>query len=512
MQDRTVAAKYGPHDIRFTSERTWDRPLRDVELTVTFTAPSGKRTSRPAFWDGGTTWKARFSPDEVGRWRWESSCSVSTDRGLHARRGQFTCTASTSLPEPLRHGPIKRSADGRYLVHADGTPFFWMADTAWNGALNSHTDDWQQYLRTRREQGFTVIQCVATHWRAYNTEQACTTYPDGIEPNVALFQRLDSRLQAINKAGLIAAPVLLWAMHPADPGLTLSDAEALRLTRYMVARWGAWNVVWFLAGDGNYGGPRAERWRTLGRAALTDCDRAATMHPGGGQWITEEFRNEPWYTFAGYQSGHSDSEATQRWLVSGPPANGWKGEPRLPVINLEPCYEAIGARPIPAYPVRKALYRSLLNAPTAGVSYGHHGIWPWTETPEVPLNHPGSGVSIRWSDALRAEGATNVQHLSWFFRSIRWWTLDPDRSLLIEPSDLPSQFISASRSQAGDLAVIYMPSGGELRLDTKQLKRNAAVEWLNPRTGARTRAGRVTGTSLALTAPDADDWVLCIRA
>ena len=32
---------------------------------------------------------------------------------------------------PWDHGQLQVSANGRYLEHADGTPFFWFGDTAW---------------------------------------------------------------------------------------------------------------------------------------------------------------------------------------------------------------------------------------------------------------------------------------------------------------------------------------------------------------------------------------------
>ena len=32
---------------------------------------------------------------------------------------------------PWEHGDLQVSASGRYLQHADGTPFFWLGDTGW---------------------------------------------------------------------------------------------------------------------------------------------------------------------------------------------------------------------------------------------------------------------------------------------------------------------------------------------------------------------------------------------
>lgn len=44
------------------------------------------------------------------------------------------------------HGDIHLSDDRYYLAHADGTPFFWLGDTGWNGALFSDEQSWDVYI------------------------------------------------------------------------------------------------------------------------------------------------------------------------------------------------------------------------------------------------------------------------------------------------------------------------------------------------------------------------------
>ena len=55
-------------------------PFLDYRLQVTFTAPSGKKVDVPGFFDGdghdgqnGSIWRVLFSPDEVGRWKFQAS-------------------------------------------------------------------------------------------------------------------------------------------------------------------------------------------------------------------------------------------------------------------------------------------------------------------------------------------------------------------------------------------------------------------------------------------------------
>ena len=140
------------------------------------------------------------------------------------------------------------------------------------------------------------------------------------------------------------------------------------------------------------------------------------VHPGGQQWVGEEFGPEPWLDILGYQSGHGGNETAWRWLVDGPPARRWAEVPRQAVINLEPCYEyhnrmaaqrgdasAPGGRFSPA-DVRRALYWSLLVSPTAGVTYGGHGVWGWDDGTAPPVAHERTGVPLPWREALHHAG------------------------------------------------------------------------------------------------------------
>lgn len=510
-------------ELTFQSRRDYANPTWDVAVEVQFLSPSGRALSVEAFWDGGRTWRVRFSPDEVGEWRWKSACTNRDDSGLHGRSGTFLCVPYEGDNPLYRHGPIRVSADGRRFVHADGTPFFWLADTAWNGVLKADPGDWERYLDARRQQGFTAVQFVSTHWRAFPKDRWGETAYTGerrIRINPRFFQRLEGKVEAINRHGLVAAPVVLWALKPPSPAAVLAEEDLVKLAKYIVARWGAYHVVWILGGDGNYLGERAERWRRIGRAVFgRRHDRLVTMHPGGLLWVADEFRAEPWFDFIGYQSGHGDSAEHLRWLVFGPPAREWRKRPPRPIVNLEPNYESHLAyhsrRPFTAFHVRRALYWSLLISPTAGVTYGNHGIWFWAERPQVPTDHPHSGVAPVWSEALFSEGARSVSLLKRFFSSIEWWKLLPCPELLLEQPGTPEEpqkFVAAAKAEDGTLAVIYTPEGGRLKLRAELLRLPAEAVWFDPRTGDRRPAGTVAGERAELATPSEGDWGLLLRS
>lgn len=360
-----------------TSVKLHDNPVQDVTIQTFFHAPSGKTETVDGFWDGDRTWRVRFCPNEIGAWQYETQCE--NDSGLGGQKGEFGCAPYEGNNPLYTHGDIHLSEGRYYLVHADGTPFFWLGDTGWNGALFSDKQSWDAYLSDRRNKGFTGIQFMATQHRAAPSDSEGRVPFSGIKRitvNPLYFQRLDQRIDAVNEAGMVPAPVLLWVLGD-SPGNYLPEYQRIVLARYMVARYGVHQIIWILGGDGNYQGQRAEPWQRIGRAVFGDNPRRlATMHPQGRHWIADEFRHESWFGFNCYQSGHGFDEHDLRWLCEGPPAKDWNKEPRHPNLNFEPNYEGhlpYGAsKPFDAHAVRRAAYWSLLVAPPAGVTYGAH--------------------------------------------------------------------------------------------------------------------------------------------
>jgi len=315
---------YSRFEYALESAANYANPVQEATLTVAFTSPSGEKFVIPAFWDGGKTWRVRFLPTKPGAWKFETTCSDASNRGLHQQTGSFNATPPSGKTAFAQHGPIQVAPDGRYLMHADGTPFFWLADTAWSGPLLSTTSEWAQYLKERGRQKFNAVQWSATQFRAApqgdEKKQVAYTGQDKITINPAFFQRLDAKVDAMNEAGFLSVPVVLWAFKSAaNPGETLSEQQAIILARYIVARWSGSAVAWFLGGDGDYRGEKAEKWKRIGRAVFNGIAHApVTMHPGGMHWVWNEFVDEKWYDLVGYQSGHGDDDATSKWLTEGP--------------------------------------------------------------------------------------------------------------------------------------------------------------------------------------------------
>lgn len=527
-------ARWGLFEASFTSERPAENPLQDVELRVTFESPSKRSQTVRGFWDGGPTWRVRFSPDETGEWRFTTSAAPAGDRGLHARTGTFRVVAARGATRFERHGPVRVSRNHRFLEHADGTPFFWLADTGWNAALLSTPEEFQYYVEQRARQRFTAVQWVATQWRAspYGDRLKEPAYRgrERIAINPQFFQRLDAKVNKLNQAGLLSAPVLLWAIAggsdpTVNPGVSLPEDQAIKLAQYMVARWQGNDVLWILPGDGDYRGEKAEKWKRIGRAVFGDPSTGSGqalhapvfLHPGGMQWVLREFQQEPWLDIHGYQSGHGDDEKTLRWMIEGPPSIDWTLEPPRPFINLEPPYEhhvAYQSRTrIAPLTVRRAVYWSLLNAPTAGVTYGGHGVWGWDDGTKPPTDHAGSGIPLPWKEALVMPAAEQMAHVASLFTSIDYWRLRPAPDAVADQpgSGVAARFIAAAASEKGDLLVVYTPEVRTIALKREAVPRGRAA-WHNPRTGERTNARALRESARVRFETPADgDWVLVVK-
>ena len=523
---KATVPRWGIFEASFTSTSSSDNPIHDTQLVVTFSAPSKRTHIARGFWDGGAAWKVRFSPDEIGEWTFSTSAIPGSDRGLHGQSGAFRVGAATGVTKLERHGPIRVSKNRRFLEHADGTPFFWLADTGWNAALLSTAEEFKHYAAERARQRFTAVQWVTTQWRASpqgdRLNQPAFTGNERIAINPAFFQRLDDKMAELNRAGLVSVPVLLWAIGggsdpKVNPGVSLPEDQAILLARYMVARWQAHDVIWILPGDGDYRGERAEKWKRIGRGVFGDAPHAPViLHPGGMHWVLKEFLAETWLDIHGYQSGHGDDDKTLRWMTEGPPAKDWPTEPARPFINLEPPYEHHIAyqskQPIPPLVVRRAVYWSLLNVPTAGVTYGGHGVWGWDDGTKTPTDHAGTGIPFHWKKAIVMPAAEQMAHVAALFTSIDFWRLRPAPDVLAQQpgTAATTQFITAAASESRDLVVAYTPEARTITVVDKVAAGRAA--WHNPRTGARTAAtGQHGNGGVQFETPEPGDWVLVVR-
>jgi hypothetical protein len=489
---------WSKHEISFKSSKAYDNPVYDIkEFNITFTAPSGRQKTVRGFWDGGTDWKARFMPDETGNWNWQTECSDKENSGLHQRTGTFKCIKNNSSEPLFQKGAIQHEPDKYYLSYNDGTPFFWLACTAWNGALRSTGEEWEHYLRQRKENNYNTIQFVTTEWRGADKNAEGLTAIEGagyIRIHPEFFKRIDKKIDEINAKGLLASPVILWALpfgqgRHLSPGYTLPMEEAVLLAKYIVARYQGNHVVWSLGGDGKYYDEQEIKWKEIGRRVFNNIDHApVTLHPHGRSFMGDLYAQEEWYSLMGYQSSHSNAEGTVNWINKGPMSEMWRKLKPMPYINMEPNYEEINSR-ITAKDVRNASYWSIFATPIAGVTYGANGIWPWLRPGEKILNHRDAGGVTSWRKSIEFPGSIQMGYLVQFISQMEWWNLCPaDEILAHQPGEKTfNHWISVVKSPDGEAIVAYIPEKSKVKLFNPK-DYNYSAQWFNPVTNEYSEA------------------------
>ena len=115
----------------------------------------------------------------------------------------------------FEHGRLRVSKDKRYLEHEDGTPFFYLADTAWELFHRLNEKEVELYLENRRAKGFTVIQAVIlAELDGLNTPNANGEKPflskDIKLINEEYFKWVDKVIRMAEKKGLYIGLLPTW--------------------------------------------------------------------------------------------------------------------------------------------------------------------------------------------------------------------------------------------------------------------------------------------------------------
>src|SRR3989337_1705715 len=110
---------------------------------------------------------------------------------------------------------LQVSVNKRFLQTADGNPFFWLGDTAWELFHRLNREEATLYLKNRAEKGFTVIQAVAlAELDGLHDPNAYGEVPlendDPTRPREAYFQHVDFIVRKAEQHGLYIGMLPTW--------------------------------------------------------------------------------------------------------------------------------------------------------------------------------------------------------------------------------------------------------------------------------------------------------------
>ena len=505
----TVVAKWDRFEKAFKSSLNYSNAIQDATLTVIFTSPLGETNLIYGFWDGGKTWRVRFSPNQPGHWHFRTTCSDAANRGLHSQQGEFVCTAATGLTRFNQHGPVRVARDHRHFEHADGAPFFWLADTVWDGPRLADSRDWDFYASTRSSQKFTVAQWTVAPGRDAR-QLAAFSGRDHIAVNPDFFQRLDAKVETLSRAGILSAIAPLYEPAPHDHTLAqLPGDQAALLLRYVTARWGADPVAWLVCPDADNPASTAGDWKKIGRAVFAESPHApVVLYSGHAHGLLDGFRDQSWVDAFGYAGFEDLIDPTVQSTLNGPFAEEWKKEPIRPLIPFAPTENGMSAQTQKRFSsddVRHAIYLGLLLSPPAGISYGGGGVVNWEpgdRSEDLPL----------WHKALFMPAAREMKYLPKLMASLDFWLILPRPNFIAAtPAGLHPN-VAAGGTEAKDFSLIYTAQDRTLELSQAALPASALIIWLNPRNGENKPAVVVVGDQTChFPTPESGDWLLMMK-
>ena len=426
--------------------------------------------------------------------------------------------------------PLRVSDNHRFLVTADGAPFFWLGDTAWELFHRLDREEADLYLRNRAAKGFNVIQAVAlAELDGLRTPNAYGDLPlidlDPARPNEAYFRHVDWIVGRANGLGLRVALLPTWGdkwnrRWGAGPEI-FNPENAGVFGEWMGRRYRDKAVVWVVGGDrGPDHDGHVEIVRGMARG-LRRGDGGAhliTMHPWGGHGSAQWFHGADWLDFNVRQNGHE-----AHWNRYAQTKEDYDRVPAVPVFDMEPLYED---HPInasadthgcsTAADVRRTFYWSVFYG-GCGYTYGHHSVWQFWSEKHEPVNRP----ALFWTQAIDQPGAGQMIHGRRLMESRPMLSRIPDDDLIASSPVLP--FVpgaglyrfAATRDSEGRYAMVYAPVGRAFAVRMGKLAGPVVKAWwFDPRTGAATPAGEFPNEGEREFIPPAPgevlDWVLVL--
>lgn len=431
------------------------------------------------------------------------------------------------------HGKLVVSENRRFLIFEDGTPFFYLGDTAWELFHRLDRDQVDLYFENRASLGFTVIQAVVL------AEENGLVDPnpygevplldlDPTRPNEAYFEHVDYIINRADEFGMFMAVLPTWGdkwnLRWGQGPEIFNPENAFVFGEYLGKRYRDFpNIIWVVGGDR----PIEEDFHrdiviamAKGLRSGDEGNHLISFHPSGGQGSAQYFHDEEWLDFNMRQTGHTRVFTGRYEIVR----DDYSRVPVKPVTDAEPIYED---HPVDfrkderghstAADVRRPMYWNLFGG-GFGHTYGHHSVWQMWEEGRSPVNHP----LMPWYEAIYQPGAAQMQYGRKLIESRPFLSRIPDDSILV-PHPVTSSAVpgageyrfTATRDTDSTYAMVYAPVGRDFEVRMDMIGRPEVVAWwYNPRNGRADRIGTFSNVGTrTFSPPDPGenlDWILVL--
>ena len=462
-------------DLTDAEAQQHSNPYETVELRAEFRSPDGGKTMvMPGFWDGGRTFRLRFSPDFLGRWDLRILSNLpSVNRKI----------LSFQATEPTRPGFVHVFNTRYFRYSKPNTAHFWMGDTCYRLAMIPW-ETFTAYVDKRAEQKFNHMRGLALGWE----EMAKATLANPDQPKVEHFRELDRRVAYLNSKGM-TYDVLFAGDQNELVELLPERRQRERYVRYLVARLAAYNVVW-------QGVQEFEEYPD-GRKILKELydvvrkndpyDHPRSTHTVG---TSSPLIEDGWMTYIVQQNSAPSLSSIDYEMNT------------MPVVNAEFAYEDSGAGASHPHHVSSDEFRKRL---WDVMARGHYTTFGNTGT----YGGRKFEVDLKYADSPAAGYMT---HFYDFMTQTRWFDLQPyykvEGGVAISLDYLPYW----AEERKGVEFIVYMAEPKPLELLVP--KDGYDLSWVNPIDGTwidekkKFKGDRFTVPG----PPDAThDWVLYLR-
>ncbi len=494
-------------EVAFESEKTYANPFNDVDIELLLCG-NGRLYTVPGFWDGGNVWKVRFVCPSEGEWYFKTVCTDESNSALHNRTGKVNCVKYTGEHDIYAHGFVTCAYGEKYFTYDDGTPFFYLGDTHWS--LGDETVDMVSTICEKRlAQGFSVMQSEPIG--------ASFDFTNGItQDDMEGFADYDEKFRIIAENGFVHANAQFFFPAYMEPliannggysdktvtgtfnGETVemrdfadsTKAYLEKVSRYWVARYGAYPVIWTLGqetdNDFYWNESTHPDWNFANNpyklvaqyiAKYDPYDHPLSAHQenaggtsayGNGENASDEckvynkgsvpscFRDVPEHNFYAAQ-WHTGKTSQSNFNLE---KDYWYNSQGKPVINYEGQYCYLWTK---NFGSRMQGWSAYLNG-MYGYGWGAHDTWSYLNIFDEE-NDSSDGVdtitseekiNATWQDTLEYPSAYQVGYMRNLLEETEWYNFIPrfDNRAYFVPS-LNVYYVYASNSDNTEIMVYF---------------------------------------------------------
>lgn len=429
---------------------------------------------------------------------------------------------------------LKIHENGRYLSFADGTPFFYLADTAWDLFFRLSPEETEEYLRIRSEQGFNTVQAIllggildSSTPNIYGRRPLkqlkngfCRLDCPDLDGSDNYWEYVKTVIRCASKYGIYMALLPSWVNKYSEEML-FSEEKAYQYGAFLGDYFSdLLNIIWVIGGDYHPGhGTDHTPYIEAIAKGIRENDRGNHLiayHPAGGHTSCDpHLKNRQLIDINGTQSSHAFGGYRSYELL-----RAMREFEQKPFMDVEARYENHGAcwkyynYKFDAADIRQTIYQNIMEG-ACGQTYGHASIFAFSNPPDDPGSYgfyledmPEPG----WKEALFAEAAGQMKHLKNLRLSRPYYELCAAPELVNTNDDILYGHISAARGT--QYAFIYLPLGQSVTVHLSLLNGKAILaSWYDPRTGTEEPFSLLPSEDALFVPPSqgkGHDWVLIL--